>query len=170
MILLAGRSGMSVVDHSCAVLIIDLANVVFESILEAGSVGILSDETNVPEVILVALKFGIRAASISPVSFVATRLVILSLGMFGNSDTCHVLSVSICVFGSVGMSVYRRLNRSEAIVPVSLVASKSEILELPSVGIRGWPKTPLVMLSAVSPLKDTFTSISPDPIKPVRRL
>ena len=32
------------------------------------------------------------------------------------------------------------------------------------------PKTPLVMLSAVMPVKDTFTSMSPDPINPVRKL
>ena len=161
---------MSPKGHSPAVLIMDLANVVAGSIFEEGSVGILSDDAKVPLVILVALKFGIRASSISPVNFVATRLVILSLGMLGISDTCQVLSVSMCVLGSVGMSVCRRFNRPEAIVPVSFAASRSLILELSSVGIRAESKTPLVMFAAVSPLKDTFTSMSPEPMSPVRKL
>ena len=59
----------------------DFANVVFGSIFEEGSVGILSDEANVPLVIFVVLKFGM-----SPSTNVASLLV----GMLsGRSGTSH---------------------------------------------------------------------------------
>jgi len=63
-IVVAGRLGMSAKGHSAAVLIMDFANVVLGSILEEGSVGILSDDVKVPVVILAALLAAARSSSL----------------------------------------------------------------------------------------------------------